>query len=401
MNHEATGERASESPAGPQREATFFPEVESLRGLAILLVLFHHVDGLLTPHLATGGVQVSPLRAFVSGGQTGVSLFFVLSAFCLSMPFFRSPAPLTRASWLRFSQRRALRILPGYWTAIAVGAVVTGCTWADLPNLLGYAIFLESFPGGLAPMKPFSDVWWSLATEVQFYLLLPLLPFALRSATGRRVGKAALVAYAALFALYQFGCFGLQDLDHGYALGLSVLGRGPIFLTGIAAAWWYARHGRSGKERLAKRKPLRNGVGDVVLLGLLAAMGGLLSWQVSLGFWVAEQRGWFLWHIAEAILWSAVLLVLLTFPLRMKALLCNPVLGRIGDWSYSIYLLHLPVIVYAMGALRRRYPMDYLSWNPRSTAVVMVLAAVCIGLSACTYRWIESPFLKRKAKLEA
>lgn len=401
--HPSPGSPGSDAPAskpaGLRRGSTYFPEVESLRGIAILLVLLHHADGFLTPGLAMEGAIVSPLRAFIAAGQTGVSLFFVLSAWCLSMPFFRDASAAAGLSWRRFYERRALRILPAYWTAFVVGFLVTGRALADLPSLLPHVVFLNSFPNVAAPMRPFSDVWWSLATEVQFYLLLPLLPLAMRSKAGTLAGRFLLLAYAAAFLLYQRGWFHVGPPLNEIYLGLSVLGRGPIFLAGIAAAWAWSRRGERWRDALARIPLLSRGGGDLVLLGLLAALGSLLSWQVREGYWIVERRGAFVWHVAEGALWSLVLLATLALPLRTKALFCNRVLGRIGDWSYSIYLVHLPVIVYSLGALRRRYPMNYLAWNEHSVTAVAGMTLASIAIAACTYRWIEKPFLRRKEKI--
>jgi peptidoglycan/LPS O-acetylase OafA/YrhL len=85
-------ELALATPADVRRRTRFLPEVESLRGVAIALVFLHHIDGRLTPGLLHGGFDVSLPWAFIAGGQSGVTLFFVLSAFCLSLPFLDRPA---------------------------------------------------------------------------------------------------------------------------------------------------------------------------------------------------------------------------------------------------------------------------------------------------------------------
>ena len=69
------------APAGMRASQTHYPELESLRGAAILLVFFFHLDGLVTEGSSP---DVSLLSGFVRAGHTGVSLFFVLSGFLLS-----------------------------------------------------------------------------------------------------------------------------------------------------------------------------------------------------------------------------------------------------------------------------------------------------------------------------
>jgi len=92
--------------------------------------------------------------------------------------------------------------------------------------------------------------------------------------------------------------------------------------------------------------------------------------------------------------------VLLVVPLRTKTLFCNRGLSQAGVWSYSIYLVHLPLIVFSIFKLQALYPGQFVEWDASSAAAVAVLTIVCLALSACTYRWIESPFLQRKARLE-
>lgn len=362
-------------------------------------MVLHHAECLMVPGLTDGGLQVSPLRAFTAAGQTGVSLFFVLSAFCLSLPLFRAVQAGQPVSWTRFYERRALRILPAYWTAVAVGAVATGMAWEAPLGVLPWAVFLNSLPDVGVRMSPFSDVWWSLATEVQFYLLLPLLPAALATPARRRMGVAFLLACALVYALYQFGWFNLRRLEREIHLCLSIFGRGPVFLAGIAVAWAWSVQGPEWKRRLEANRLLRNGGGDLVLLAVLAALGFLLSWLVWTGYWPAERRRLQTWHIAEGALWGLVLASMLALPLRSKALFCNRILGRLGDWSYSIYLVHLPVIVYGLGMLRQGWAFSYQSWNPDSILAVLLMVAGTIALSSLTYRFLEKPFLVKKAGL--
>ena len=67
--------------------ARYFPELEALRGLAFVLVFLRHSDGIVTFASTDTGTHVSLLGAFVRAGHTAASLFFILSAFLLSLPF--------------------------------------------------------------------------------------------------------------------------------------------------------------------------------------------------------------------------------------------------------------------------------------------------------------------------
>ena len=87
--------------AGVRHESTYLHQLESLRGVAILLVFLFHVYG-----ITCGMVEQQPsfLLSFITGGNTGVTLFFVLSGFLLSLP------------WLEHFvyQRSSRRVLPAF-----------------------------------------------------------------------------------------------------------------------------------------------------------------------------------------------------------------------------------------------------------------------------------------------
>jgi len=385
-------------PAGIRKSSTFFPEIESLRGIAIVLVYLHHVDALVAS--PDWGPRAPFLGwAFVTAGHTGVSLFFVLSAFLLSVPFLKEAAGGKRVGRVDFYERRALRILPLYYTAAVVGSIVVAGNVGGVLHAVPYLFFLNSVEGWTTSLAPFSNVWWSLATEFQFYLLLPVLPLFLRTRRGRIAGLAALIVYACAYATFVLQWWEISTFEAGLSLCFSVFGRGPAFLLGISAAWMYLRFGGRIRQWLAQVPWMRLGGADVVFLTTWLVMAFLLRWLTLFGYWLAEGQPLHVWHIAEAFLWTAIMLQMLLSPLRTKTIFDNRVLARLGTLSYSIYILHLPVISYAMMLLRQKYPFLPRGWNRTSVVAIAAMSIACYVLSELTYRRIERPFLLRKAKL--
>lgn len=385
-------------PAGIRRGSTYFPELESLRGIAIVLVISFHADGfMLFPFLNRVGSSPSPPLAFLYGGHTGVTLFFVLSAFLLGLPFLEKAYGGRRVSPRQFYARRALRILPLYYVAVVAAAVLTSKSVGDLWRGVPYLFFVESTPTLTTPMPPWSGVWWSLATEVQFYALLPI-GAALVFGRSRTVTLALLGLYAAGYVVLARGWV-LPALEPWFR-AQSVIGRGPVFLCGILAAWLWLRHGAALRARLAASRWLAAGGGDVLLLVVLLALGVLLRWSTVHGFMPLEASWRYVWHVPEGMLWALVVLIVLLVPLRTKVLLSNPVLARLGVLSYSIYVLHCPVFQYSLWGWRAAFPHAGLGWTAQMTAWFVLAALLCVGLSSLTYRWIERPFLVRKARLD-
>jgi len=68
--------------------------------------------------------------------------------------------------------------------------------------------------------------------------------------------------------------------------------------------------------------------------------------------------------------------------------------------SYSIYLLHQPLLYYSVGVTRRLFP-GMTGWSPSAVLWFAIMTAVCVGLASVTYRFIERPFLVRKARIDA
>jgi peptidoglycan/LPS O-acetylase OafA/YrhL len=391
-----------DAPTGVRRSTPYFPELESLRGIACTLVALYHVDAYVCDIEGKGGIVASPLSAFIRAGHTGVNVFFILSAFLLSIPFLIESAGGKRVVRRSFYTRRALRILPLYYLAVAFGTVMCAQVPADLLLGLPHLLFLNATTWFYTPgLMPYRGPWWTLATEMQFYALLPLLPLALSTRRGRWFGAALLVAYAAAYVGYLFGVVRMQTGLGEILLGLSLFGHAWLFLFGIAAAWLYLRFGERLRTALGGSAWLRNGGADLALLAAFAALGLELQWATFKGFWAVESGFRFhAWHLADGLLWTVVVLLLLLAPLRAKRLFSNPVWNRLGVLSYSIYLWHYPIYKFGIDAFRSATGTPAPGWNAPTLAAVAVLSGACVLVSSLTYRFVERPFLARKQLLE-
>ncbi len=392
-----------ERPAGTRRSRAYFPELESLRGLAILLVFLFHADGILrsgTVPAATGAPLWLPV-AFVRAGHTGVSLFFVLSGFLLSLPFLAALAGGPRVSIRDFFRRRALRILPLYWLVVAAAAVINSLTTGSPAPLIagaGCLVFLNAVIDFGTALWPYSVAWWSLATEVQFYLLLPLLAVLSGSPRRQRLGLLALLLGALAYGAYLTGHLRAGSIAGQIRLNASVFGRAPLFAAGIVAAAVHQRCGEAVRIWFGRRPLLARGGADLGLAACLVALASLLRWTLSLGPGEADTRP--TWRLAEAVCWMGVVLALLLAPLRAKGLLVNSVFDRLGRLSYSIFLLHVPLLVIAIFGLRALLPGTFTAWTPGAAAALFAISLAIVGCAALTYRFVEVPFLVRKQRIE-
>ncbi|MGH2892061.1 MAG: acyltransferase family protein, partial [Solirubrobacteraceae bacterium] len=157
-------------PPGNPRFALF----DSLRGIAVLCIIAFHVTSI------TGEINKPVIGdLFAVLGNQALIFFFVISGFLLYRPYAAAHGSgRGRPNTARYARRRALRILPAYWTALTVLAIFPGIVGAFSGDWWRYYFFLQAYSqrtlgGGIPPA-------WSLGVEVTFYLLLPLWAILIR-----------------------------------------------------------------------------------------------------------------------------------------------------------------------------------------------------------------------------
>ena len=155
-----------------------FPHVDALRAVAALSIVAYHQAFLL------GGFALEGAGRWFAHLNFGVPLFFAISGFLLYRPWVAArlagePAPSGRV----YAVRRALRIVPAYWVALTLIALLLGRSSVfEWPDAVVYYGFLqgydaERFTGGIGPA-------WTLTIEVAFYVLLPFFALAMRRVPG-------------------------------------------------------------------------------------------------------------------------------------------------------------------------------------------------------------------------
>lgn len=333
---------------------TYRSDIDGLRALAVLPVLFYHAG-----------------FAFAPGGFVGVDVFFVISGYLITS-LIHGEMVAGRFSLVRFYERRVRRLFPALCAVLVVCAAASA--WLLLPQDLRYfggsltatTLFLSNvffwleagYFDVVAERKPLLHTW-SLAVEEQFYLLFPLFLLLVLRYFPRRI----LAVTAALTVL------------------------------SLVASEWALRYTDSAAFYLAPFRAWELGMGALLALGAVPTPRGAR---------IAETAAWLgLACIGSAVVgfsWqtqfpglSALLPCLGTAlvvwagsgaPTVATRLLSNRSLVFIGLISYSLYLWHWPLLVFA-----RHYAIRELTVGERS--VVLVLATL---LAAVSWRFIEQPF---------
>lgn len=371
------------------------PALDGLRGVAVLWVITFHAYILRRSvgdpwiGFAASSPYVEPV---MGAGYLGVDLFFLISGFLLALPWFvhamrGQPAPSAR----EFYGRRVRRIVPAYYAqlvllfALVVPLLRGWDYWrTDLYvyvyNLVAHATFLHNTTPLSSGSMGANGALWTLAVEVQFYLVIPLVvPLVVRW-PYRALAMSFALAIAWRFATRDgLGPLVALEMDLGrpwawpetsvrylllhqlpsycghFVLGM-VLGRGWLLLRG---------HERT---RLARWS---------LDAGLVLAFA-LLYWAIAIDGRFAGDLTWALVTLCLGfMLWWVAL------DGRAEKLLARGPLAFAGRVSYSAYLLHLPAL--------------YV-WNREATALSPWLSlplylATLFALSWLSWRFVERPFL--------
>jgi len=358
----------------------YITELESIRGIAILLVFLLHAHGMAFPGW-TGEATI--LQSFILAGNTGVTLFFVLSGFLLSIPFLKANGNRCPPSTRKYFLSRTLRILPLYYFMIVVALLVTGKISETIPASAFIFIGFDVFP--------FSVVWWTLATEVQFYVLLPVIMLLLRSPLGRLTLMLSGVIWAYFYIELTLGSPGHPGTAYHWAKTKSLFARLPAFAIGIAGAYIY----------LQCKKPDRNRYripSTIILWSTLIVLGLVLQQVVEMGSAVAERR-WHMRHTYESLCWIGIILCLCLGEPYGKRFFINSINRTLGKLSYSIYLVHVPILFYIFYPMKMHIEEGYFFDNHIAYLALGLGAAGTLLTSALSYKFIEQPFLNLKKTL--
>ncbi|ABC81839.1 acyltransferase family protein [Anaeromyxobacter dehalogenans] len=368
-------------PAGPRGP---LPALDGLRGLAIGGVLACH---LLNAWPGDGAWERRAVAA-LGLGWTGVDLFFVLSGFLITGGLVDTLGQ--RGWWRGFLVRRALRIFPLYYLALAAFAAAGPALGLVDPWTFGrwgwwYWSYLGNWAYAARQVIPALSHFWSLAVEEQFYLAWPLVVLLAR-------GRALAAASAALV------CAGpaLRWLivDSGLPVGSAYRltpGRVDALAMGALVAVLARAAGGAGLLRRAWLPAAAAGAAGFAALGLPHGFDmHARPLEIWSHLWLALAFG--------GLVAGAVATAGADHPLR-RALSAGP-LRALGRYSYGLYVVHYLVHVGALGALRARpWGAALLASRTGYAAYAAAALAASLLLAWGSFHLVEKRFLALKDRL--
>lgn len=344
-----------------------FQLIQGLRGLASLWVVLFHIEAGNYISDFTAAVPQTITYALFKWGSAGVAVFFVLSGFVIAHSL--SDKQIDGTGFLRFVARRSLRLDPPYWAAIilsiavaAIVALVNNIT-VKIPSvqtLLYHLLYLQQ----IFKAPEINTVFWTLTYEIQFYLLLAaaelIVTIGVKNGAAIRVMRFIVMLplmslaffsawYGSNFEQHRF----FIDLWHGFFLGVLAYSSGY--------------RGTSPAPLLA-----------LILITTLSSITqpsifGIPSAITALALFIASRNGYLLHGLGAK-------------SFRF-----------LGQISYSLYLIHIPVMIIGFGAWGRIAGRGLAE----DSTGLLVIGALIIG-SAWIFWWlIERPSHKLAVELFA
>jgi peptidoglycan/LPS O-acetylase OafA/YrhL len=330
------------------------PEIDGLRAVAVLPVILFHA-----------GLKV------LGGGYVGVDIFFVISGYLITT-ILLAELEQGRFSVRRFYERRARRILPALFVVMLV-CIPLGWKWM-LPGefrslaetTIGVALFASNFvfwrdSGYFSPAVEEMPLLhtWSLAVEEQFYIVFPLLLWALWR-FGRKKTLLVIIALSGVSLVMAEYASRYHPVANFYLLPTRAWELG----TGAVCA--FLLHGKAQREN-----------GFLAMLGLM-----LIGWSI---FMFGSSTPFPSFYTLFPVLGTA-LIILCSGPNTFvgRVLSAGPLVG-IGLISYSAYLWHQPLFAFAR--IRSIYAP--------APAVMALMVVLSLVLAYLTWKYVEQPFRGR------
>jgi peptidoglycan/LPS O-acetylase OafA/YrhL len=355
--------------------------LDGIRGLAALFVVLNHIFERAWP--GSSAVHAPFWAAWMIYGRFAVVIFIALSGFSLGL----GPA---RSGWrfrsiATYAHRRAWRILPPYWAALGFSLVMTWYVLAQpgwpVPNgksvvVYGFLVqdaFSQGRGGGFWSAGSPNRAFWSIAIEIQLYVLLPLLLLLVR-----RVSARAMVGLVAAIVV-TIGLLGPHVALMNSALVKFTPDLAVLFAVGLLAAG-IVTAGEPTRSRPWAGYAL---AATVPVIALMVVKGS--TWSNLNLFWL--DLAW-----APAI--GCLLAAIATSRPRPVVRFLDSLLPRsLGSCSYSLYLTHMPIVIaVSYGLVLGRVTTG----TPTFFVLAAILLPVTVGFALLFAAVFELPFLRHR-----
>jgi peptidoglycan/LPS O-acetylase OafA/YrhL len=375
-----------------------FDGLRAVAALSVFVVHFQQFSGL------GGTVGIIDFERWMVNGNTGVALFFILSGFLLSAPFWREIKQGSFVNVRRYMVNRAVRIIPIYYCCLFGLLALKGFegNYVNFNNVMSHLFFLHNLKD--YQVMSVNPPFWTLAVEFQFYLLLPVL-FLLFAKLGFKGAQILCLLFIPLiYIAYRFFMqyletyqawpirlpliwpFGIAiESVKGFSLTYSLFAHLPHFLIGVVAASFFTLKSSvsTTKQMLAE---CVFWVSGVLVIAILAT---------PLDHIFQLDYGRYNFPFVPVLLGFIVFCA--PYTRFAKAILEFTPIKWIGVVSYGLYIFHYPI----QKALVQGFALFDIKANEEVLLFALLSLAITLIFSYLSYELIESPLLRRFKKHKA
>lgn len=363
--------------------------LDGLRGLAAIAVFASHYDQIVFIDYAIGMFDLGQL---FENGKFGVSLFFILSGFLLSLPFWDQLLnSMPYQSTYKYWGHRLVRIVPAYYVCLTVLLIIND-EWRfalTYPDILLHYLFLFNLTE--FSIFSFNSVFWTLAVEMQFYLLLPFLFTILKKIKSH----SAIIVFSMMIVSYGIQYYITEQFTdsiqwpwdnnliwvrvNGAVISHSFIAHLPHFITGVLGAWFFQK-----KDLYPLKKIHYEFLFWLAVLLLLIILCTPIYASITLP---ASRYGF-------PVVSILILIIIISSPQSLIAvkIIDSFLLKQLGIISYGIYIYHLPVLNYFYFLKQDRVMVG--SWE--LYAITSFLLAIILAL--ISFYFIEKPIQEKMRK---
>jgi peptidoglycan/LPS O-acetylase OafA/YrhL len=388
----------------------FLNGLDGIRAIACLAVIFHHIAQKLSAQIQPALIR--EIDAFLLMGNSGVSIFFVLSGFLLSYPFWKNFLNSGGFPDMKqYALRRAARIMPGYYASFLVCSLLIPVFGISSPNFWTRVLAGITFTAGFSYKTFFPNEingpFWSVSFEVFCYILMPVFMYAMFTVIRKKRTLPRALAFWAGVALLN----GLMNqmvhilltpdnIRRGWQFGMTggakywMPNYNPIgffghFIIGIMACGVSA--GLFCAPDAAERFRKKGGFDIVCIVGLLGSFALLwfLRHAPEFSFSIQDQPYFFPFYA----LLIGITLIAAPHSMFAGKLLDNAFFRFTAKVSFGLYIWHYLIMFIATNTFFRSYQNYSMTSLGQWAGISLLVIAVSYAAAALSYRFIEKPVL--------
>jgi peptidoglycan/LPS O-acetylase OafA/YrhL/VanZ family protein len=365
--------------------------LDGLRAFAALAVFIVHFQQFTQVELSFGPVDFT---RWMINGNTGVALFFALSGFLLAIPFCKALERREFPNTLQYLKHRAVRIIPLYYLCFFGLLMIKGFSGPEVSfnNITSHLFFVHNLKD--SQVMSLNPPFWTLAVEMQFYLILPLVFLAMRQ-LKYHLAQFALIAFIVVWFLGYKLIFEWMSSNFDWPLTFSLVwpfgvnaasATSPVMTYSLASHLPHFLLGTLFASQFIKRKlHVDKLLYDVLILLIVISTFIILATPLDESFQLEFGRYNFPY--------VPVLLSALIFFVPSSKVTSNLLEFKFLKWlgvvSYGIYIFHYPL----QKALKIILEKFGVSVSEQWLLFGLLSLGATIILASLSYRFIEQPII--------